>query len=359
VAAVDARWSRAATRFDGNLADSPHHLEVPSPVERGASATSLEAWARCPHAYFLQQVLRVEVVEQPEDVLQITPIERGNLIHRALERFIDEAIEGGHLPAPAQPWRREDHERLRGIGEELCDQAEASGLTGRPLFWQRDRLKILADLDRFLIADDHHRASRGATPIAAELPFGRRGEAPLDYPLPDGRTVPLRGMADRVDLGADGTIHVLDYKTGKTDPYRGLSTEDPHQGGRRLQLAVYGLAARQSLGEPDARVRADYWFTSARGRFEKHGYDVDDAVIDAVSVAMGTIVEGIESGMFVAKPPAPSTSPWPECRYCDPDGLGTTELMRQWQGKLDDPALAPYLALAAPDLFDDESGDGR
>ena len=32
------------------------------------------------------------------------------------------------------------------IAEARCDEYEAEGLTGRPIFWQRDRGKILADL---------------------------------------------------------------------------------------------------------------------------------------------------------------------------------------------------------------------
>ena len=59
--------------------------------------------------------------------------------------------------------------------------------------------------------------------MAAELAFGfpgaELGTVALD--LPDGRAVRFRGFADRVDVADDGTLHVLDYKTGKADAYRG------------------------------------------------------------------------------------------------------------------------------------------
>ncbi|MFN8018421.1 MAG: PD-(D/E)XK nuclease family protein [Acidimicrobiales bacterium] len=351
---VRSRWSTALTRFDGNLAGLP----IPSPADRGASASQLEAWASCPHAYFLSYVLGVDPVEQPEDALQINALDRGSLIHEALEAFILEAIAQDRVPPPGRPWTAEDHERLEEIAAERCDAAEARGLTGRTLFWQRDRLKILLELDLFLLADDAHRAATGAVPIAAELPFGRAGRAPVAFPLPDGRTIPLRGLADRVDRAPDGTLHVLDYKTGKADRYRGLSGDDPHQGAQHLQLAVYGLAARQDQGTPDARIRADYWFTSRRGGYVKRGYDVTDEVIASVSAAIGGIVDGIEAGLFSPSPPEPSTSPRPECPYCDPDGLGTTELRRQWLAKLQDPALAGYLRLVAPPDPDADADPG-
>lgn len=340
-ATVQARRSTRLTRFDGNLAGLP----IPSPTEAGTSVTRLESWARCPHGYLVHHLLRVQPIEQPEDALQITPLDRGNLVHQALEEFIEAALAEGRVPPPAQPWSDEDRRRLVAIADRLCDRYEAEGLTGRTLFWQRDRGKVIADLVRFLEADDRHRAATGATPIATELPFGFGDTEPVAFPLGDGRQVPLRGKADRVDLGADGTLHVLDYKTGKTDAYKGLSAEDPHQGGRRLQLAVYGIAARQHLGRPDAPVRAEYWFTSARGRFEKLGYDIDDEVLAEVSGAMAAIVEGIEAGVFAPHPKPHDTSPFVDCHACDPDGLGTTEVLRAWERKLDDPVLAGYLGL--------------
>ena len=354
VHALDARYSKDLTRFDGNLAG----LAVPSPVERGTSATRLEAWAKCPHAYLMAHVLRVEPLEQPEDALQITPLDRGNLVHAALEEFVKEALGQKRVPEPAAAWSTADHRRLAEITGVLCDDIEHQGLTGRAIFWQRDRRKILADLDRFLYEDDTYRRTTGTRPVAAELPFGFDGAEPVLFPLGDGRTVAVRGKADRVDLGDDGTLHVLDYKTGKADYYKGLSVDDPHQGGRRLQLAVYGQAARQHVprrnGEPDAPVQAEYWFTSSKGGFKRLGYAVTEAVMTSVGQAMRTIVTGIEGGIFPPHPKPHTTSPFPDCLYCDPDGLGTTELLRHWERKLDDPAIASYVALVAPPTDDDE-----
>ena len=51
--------------------------------------------------------------------------------------------------------------------------------------------------------------------------------APVALDLPDGRHVHFRGLADRVDVADDGTLHVVDYKTGKADNYRDLSEDNP------------------------------------------------------------------------------------------------------------------------------------
>ena len=113
---------------------------------------------------------------------------------------------------------------------------------------------------------------------------------------------------------------------------------------------MYGLAARQHAHAPDAPVRAEYWFTSAKGRFEKLGYDITDDVLRRVVHATTTIVEGIEGGLFAPHPQPHTTSPFPDCPSCDPDNLGTTEVRRQFERKLGDPVLLRYLEFVlAPD----------
>jgi ATP-dependent helicase/nuclease subunit B len=345
-AVVDARRSAAFTRFDGNLAG----LAVPSPVSTVTSATRMERWAGCPFAYLVQDVFGVEAVENPEERLEITPLDRGRLVHEALERFVLDVLARAPAdrPEPDAPWSAADRVRIAEIGRALCDDYEARGLTGRPIFWRRERGRILADLQQFLAADERHRRDHRTRPVGAEMEFGLRGAAldAVPFTLSDGRELRFRGKADRVDVGDDGTIHVVDYKTGK--PYGALSEDDPDQRGLRLQLPVYGVAARLHQRMPDADVLAEYWFVSTRGGFRRTGYRVTDDVLGRVCTTLDTIVGGVEAGVFASHPTEVSSSPWVECAACDPDGLGVTELRRAWERKRSDPALAPYAQLAEP-----------
>ena len=80
-------------------------------------------------------------------------------------------------------------------------------------------------------------------------------------------------------------------------------------------------------------------------------YGIDSgspAVLARVGETLGTVVNGIEAGVFPHHPTASSTTPWIECPFCDPDGMGVAELRRQFERKQDDPAMATFVKLAHP-----------
>jgi ATP-dependent helicase/DNAse subunit B len=145
--------------------------------------------------------------------------------------------------APGTAWSAGERARLHSIAEQLCNDYEARGLTGRRLFWHRDRRRILADLDRFLVEDARVRDDFALHTVATELQFGLPGSSrpAVEVVVSAGRTVRFRGAADRVDCAADGTLWVIDYKTGRSN---GLDPDDPIARGTRLQLPVYAHAAR-------------------------------------------------------------------------------------------------------------------
>jgi hypothetical protein len=320
---IAARASKEFTRFDGNV--GVHAQLRIRDANRPVSATRLEQWVRCPHAYFVRYVLHVEPVVRPEDIFQLTPLDRGSLVHEILERFFRDG-----------PINRE---RLQSITDELCKDAEARGITGRRLLWNRDQRLLHAELDAFFAADAEYRGARGIDTLSTESAFGDVARM-----LDDGSTILLRGKIDRVDRTRDGSLVVIDYKTGKPDDYLGLSSDDPIAGGELLQLPVYAFAAAAAYETSSAGVEVAYWFVG-RGEDRRIGYIVDENVEAEFDDAVHTIVDGIESGCFVANPPAPSPRPFVLCPYCDPDGVGTGERYRETERKWDSPELETFRSL--------------
>ncbi|MCE2512447.1 MAG: PD-(D/E)XK nuclease family protein [Acidimicrobiia bacterium] len=343
-----SRLSRRLTRFDGNLAAGDLRdaaLPHPTGSDQVTSASSLEAWATCPHSYFMRYLLRVEAVDDRDDDHRISPLERGSLVHRILERWLTEAINDNAVPAPDEPWPERWLARLAAVGEQECDRLEARGLVGRRLYWAYDRHQVLADLDRFLEFDNEQRAGHRSRPVAAELGFGMPHSAsgPVSVEIGNGRSVSVRGSIDRVDATPHGGLLVVDYKTGSARAYQKLGPDDPTLGGHRLQLVLYDLAARSLLGIADtADGHGAYWFVSTKGQFSDIGYATNTARRQVLK-AVNTII------VFPLHPDEPVWRPWVPCGYCDPDGMGTRDQWRDFQRKRDDPALARYLDLVDPD----------
>ena len=306
------------------------------------SPTRLESWATCPYRHFLGNVLNLSAWETPEDVLTISPLERGSLVHAILERFIKEAMDAG-APSPREGWTLLQRERLREIAQEDFREAERRGVTGRRVLWEVAQEDILQDLERFLDDDEQYWADEGMQPCHSEYAFGFDGP-PVALALPDGGEVRFRGFIDRVDVAEDGRrAVVMDYKTGSSRQYRKME-DDPLMAGKRLQLPVYALAVRETL-LPDAALRAEYWFISANG-----GYIRVPVTLDAIEAQFRNTVQaiagGVRGGIFPANPGPPGFGGPENCRYCDFQRICPTNKLALWARKVDSPQAAAYKMLS-------------
>jgi len=334
-----ARYGTGWTRWDGNLGTGAG-TRVPAAV---VSPTSLETWASCPFRYFLGHVLALEPVERPEEVVTISPLERGLLIHAALDRFDATRRERGMDPAAPDGGARD---LLLDVLLREFRAAERHGVTGKPALWRVEMERIERLLLRFLDREARRTEETGQAPIAGELAFGFRDSdaQAVELDLADGTSVRFSGRMDRLEATPDRlSATVVDYKTGSAGDYRAIE-DDPVAGGRLLQLPIYALAAQQWLDAP-ATVRADYWFVSEREGFKTYGISLDRAEGPARR-AIAAIVEGIRGGVFPADPGERGWQGHTNCTYCPFDRLCPGSRRRMWERKRHDAALSPFTTLA-------------
>lgn len=340
------RASAAFTAADGNVGPSTGRGEDGRPI----GATTLQDWAVCPFRYLLGRVLRVRELPRPEAADTIRPLEEGTLIHSILERFVRERPPS----SPSQAWDERDRARMAAIVDACCDDAEARGVTGRPLLWRFARRRIERSALRFLDIDAARRRERDAAPAAdgLELAFGIGGQPGVVVPRPGSEPVTFRGRIDRVDRSPDGTrVVVYDYKSGNPDRYPRLD-QDPVDAGRLLQLPVYALAAVERTGARHAE--AYYWFTRAAAVEDAFdGFVLDAPVRARFDAVVNAIVDGVEQGCFPAYPGEPTYDPrgqretFDHCFSCPYDRLCPLDRGAAWARKAGDPALDPFWALEA------------
>ena len=178
------------------------------------SGTSLGKLEECPLRWFLEHEVHAE---QPTS----TAMGFGGVLHALAHE-----VAKGSTPA--------DLDALMGRLDKVWRQLayDAPWQSAQQYDEARDALR------RFLT---WHESDRGRSLVATEIPF--------TVELPVGETtVLLRGFMDRVELDAEGRVHVVDLKTGKTLPNKKDVEEHP-------QLGTYQLAVREgALAEhvPDA-----------------------------------------------------------------------------------------------------------
>lgn len=353
---IEARRSDAFTRFDGNLAGV---AELPNLTDGHTlvSTTALESYAKCPHAYFVERMLGVKALEQPEDEVRITPIHVGNLIHETMDDLTRE--EADRLPGFGEPWTPQQRSRLRELARKRADDYEARGLTGHPRLWATDRASILADLDAMLDDDDNFRRAENARVLASELHFGMRGIGPVHVEFAGG-SIGLRGSADRVDQRFDGSLIVTDIKSGSTRNFEDIKRGDPLVAGTKLQLPAYALAAQARYGEHP--VTAQYWFVR-KERGTRIAVPLNEDVSSRYRDVLETLADGIRSGIFPAKPPEKDDYLFVTCPWCNPDGLGYGSLRDAYAKKNTDVAMRRLLGVidpgAVPNAATDEEGSDR
>jgi hypothetical protein len=314
--AESQRWGQSRfTVYDGVM-ESPVALELLKGRFAGSSGvvfpTSLECYADCPLKYFMSHILKIELIEAPEDVLSMAPVDRGGLAHLILERLYGRIFKGG--AGPPDDWGK----TLASIASKLLGDFRADNPFGLPLLWDIDESKLKDDLHAAVAQDLSELGD--FTPWKLELKFGygrrREGEGgkrdqagAAELPLDGGRVILLGGKIDRVDIDRSRReARVIDYKTGSGTGYK----EDRLGGGTTLQLPLYILGAGGLLGGEAEVVDAQYYLVSGESlgrRVHFSGEALKQRMPDLLT-AVGTIVRGIESGIFFAYP-------GDSCRYCD------------------------------------------
>lgn len=193
-------------------------LALPSTL----TPSKISSFTSCPLSFRFSVVERLREVASPAAV-------KGTLVHRALQLLFSER-EVGHRD------RLEAESALLRAWDEMRESSDVLDLglpEGEQATFLRDASLLI---DRYFELEDPN----SVTPIGLEL------DLMVEV---DGMT--LRGIIDRLDRLPDGSLAVVDYKTGR-------APRAEHSRSRLSSVQLYALLCEKVLGTRPSVVRLMY-----------------------------------------------------------------------------------------------------
>ncbi|MFL6733535.1 MAG: double-strand break repair protein AddB, partial [Sphingomicrobium sp.] len=228
----DRRLERLAREIDHVGPALP--VDQPKPVPpaeqrpRRISVTSVDRLKADPFAFYAQAILKLRRID-PVDA-DHSAAWKGTAVHKVLEEWLRaDDCTPGLLEDRARALLREDniHPMLRAL-------------------WQPRLMEAI----RWIAELEVENRAKGRRPMKAEIKGSREISG-----------VVVDGTADRIDLFADGSLAIIDYKTGKPPKQAAVDA------GFALQLGLLGLIAEGGgfegvTGRPSAH---EYWSLTKHG----------------------------------------------------------------------------------------------
>ena len=296
--------SPTLTPFTGHVVRAAGALDPRNNAQRGISPSSLERLAVCPLSWFYHYHLELRPTEDPEysSDAWLDSAERGKLLHEAFEAF-------GRTFADrrAELHDKSTDDAMMAIIETTIARWVADVPAPGSMIFEREVNELKRAAFSFL---DMERKALGNGDAGEwrhfEFAFGD-GARSARYSLSDGTALSVKGRVDRIDLLGDGSLRVIDYKTGKAGSFRKIPKLGKFNGGRQLQPAMYAAVVAQLL--EGTVTRFEYRFPTERGHNASIGYTAVELAKARPIVTQ--LLEHVRDGTFV-----PTTSP-DDCRYCE------------------------------------------
>ena len=274
--------------------------QVPAPYR----VSKVDRYVECPFKYFSETVLQLR--EERDEMAGLTPLERGTLLHTLFERFYREWQEAGGtgitaatLPDALALFSRIAESEFDGLPE--ADRA-------------LERARLLGSIVGSGVAERVFEAEADAGMDVRRRLLEQELNGSFSFPAGMGfeqRQIDIKGKTDRIDVLADGSLRVVDYKLGRMPD---LKTS--------IQIAVYAHCAQQALeaadGAPHPISAASYLAfgdeQKLEGALERRG--AVQAAVHARAAEFAATVARIEAGVF---PPAPKHPN--QCQWCGFSGV--------------------------------------
>jgi ATP-dependent helicase/nuclease subunit B len=204
----------------------------------GFSPTALEVFGVCPFKFFVEKVLKLESLDEPEKDTITTAADLGDLYHNILRDFYHTLLLQGHFHTKTDTVNPVG--LLHHIAQKYFRDREHRTPIPYPIVWELEKEGILASLTNFIVWDLKQIDHTGYIPAFLERIVKIN---PGDNLFENVQKILFKGKIDRIDIKLleNGVgFRVVDYKSGR------FSKENIMRlavRGQKLQLPFYIIMA--------------------------------------------------------------------------------------------------------------------
>ena len=269
-------------------------------IRQGLTATSLTDYLSCKYKFFLKHVLGLKEIREEEfDALGwLSALETGNVYHKIIENFNNQIINSPEILYDVDKAMK----LIQDIAENEIAIFEVELPTASPYHTKRQTDEIMENIKKFVEREIENAPNRKV--LHAEFEFG--SEPPVIIDVGEGRKIKAFGKIDRVDKLQDGSIEIIDYKTGGTWSFQNLqSPEEVGLNEANTQLALYYLALKEISGNNTSDItdignisKMSYVFLTAKGDYDVISMVPSNESQSAYKSTFLDIYKEIEKGIF-------------------------------------------------------------
>jgi hypothetical protein len=298
-------------KFDsyfGNLEEYANsHGEVWGPSEKSISATAIEQFIKCRYGFFVKNGLGFYTGERKDSLGSWRSKDFGNLVHYAMETFINDLEEKERLPKAGEKFSEADVEAFFEV--HLEGQLKAFYAKGHDVWragFETHMHRVSKILRHFF--DSEQATLRGSLNLgvhASEFSFGYKDTPVVKVESLDGTSVTLNGRIDRVDLSSDGkSAGVLDFKTGSVIDNEKKIGKPPTRGAnagkskRELVQDLVYTVALEKIFPTVQETTVNYAFIAASGVTEYVGAKWRDEPKIQLAEFLQQMIDAGTSGLF-------------------------------------------------------------
>ena len=181
--------------------------------EHSLSPTALFRYIECPMKFYLHSVAKLKPKDEISDTIDALTF--GSILHLTMEALYAE------FENKPNPMAEIEKKRKRSIVEAAVDKTIQDILHVDSKSFSGDTILVRDIIIKYIMRGimRYDAASEGFTIKGLEK------NVACSYPISNGRTVNISGIADRIDILPNNKIQIIDYKSGNTPhlEFNGLS----------------------------------------------------------------------------------------------------------------------------------------